>query len=99
VVYLAAFVLLASYYTKWFLDLPRRTKLLLGAALFLMVFGQIGLEAFTGFLNANGNYDIILRGFEKLVGRAGLVVLFITLLDYIQLMPAKERPKIELEVK
>jgi hypothetical protein len=39
-----------------------------------------------------------LRGLEKLIGRAGLVVLLIGLLDYIQFLPAKQRPKIELEI-
>jgi hypothetical protein len=82
----------------WFRDLPIRTKLLLGLAVGLMVFGQIGLEIWTGFLNANGNYDIILRGFEKLIGRSGLVVLLVALLDYIQQLPSSQRPKIELNI-
>jgi hypothetical protein len=98
VIYAAAFVVIAGFFVRWFLDLPNRTKLLLGGAVALMGLGQIGLEVVTGFLNANGNYDIVLRGLEKLVGRAGLVVLLVTLLDYIQFMPTKERPKIELEI-
>jgi hypothetical protein len=97
-VYIVAFLLLIGVLLKWFWSLPRRTKWLLALAIALMVFGQIGLEAFTGFLNAQGNYDIILRGLEKFVGRAGLIVLFITLLDYIQLLPVKQRPKITLNI-
>jgi hypothetical protein len=98
VVYAAVFVAIAAFFAKWFLSLPNRSKWLLGLAVFLMIFGQIGLEAVTGFLNANGNYDIILRGFEKLIGRSGLAVLFIALLDYIQFLPKKQRPKIELDI-
>jgi hypothetical protein len=98
VIYLAIVIVIGYFCINWVLKLPKRTKILFALAIILMLIGQVGLEAVTSYLNAAGNYDIILRGFEKLIGRFGLIVLIYTLLDYIQFLPQKELPTIKLEI-
>ena len=98
VLYGVAFIIIAGFFVRWFLELPRRTQVLFGIAVIIALVGQVGLEAVAGYLNASGNYDIILRGVQKLIGRGGLVVFLIALLDYIQFLPSKEKPDIKLEI-
>lgn len=98
VIYGVIFVIIALFFVRWFFQLPNRTKIFFSLAVFVMLVGQVGLEAVTGFLNHGGEYNVMLRGIEKFIGRSGLIILLISLLDYIQLMPNKERADIKLQI-
>ena len=98
VIYLPIFALICVFLIRWFVTLPLRTKLLFALAVLLVGVGQIGLEAFSSYLNATSGYDVFWRGIEKLVGRAGLSVLLFAIVDYIGLMPSSERQDIKLKI-
>jgi hypothetical protein len=98
VIFLALFIIVAIFFVKWFVHLPRRTKILFAVGVGLALVGQVGLEAVNSYLNATSGYNLIFRGVEKLVGRGGLSIFLWSLADYVRLLPARERPALPIEV-
>lgn len=100
VIYVPIGIALLAVLAKWFLTLPRRTQILMAVAVVLVFAGQVVLEIFNGFqTNSTGQYaGPIWRGIQKFVGRGGLSLLLYSIVDYISLMPVKEKRPIDIEV-
>lgn len=100
VIYVPVGIVLLATMMKWFLALPRRTQVLMALAVILAFIGQVGLEVFNGFVtNTSGEYvGPVWRGLQKFIGRSGLSLFLFAIVDYIGLLPAKEKKPINIEV-
>jgi tellurite resistance protein TehA-like permease len=89
IIYLPILVGLAVILLRWFVNLPIRTKLLVASAIFLAVLGQVGMEAISSFVsNSSGEYiGPVWRGLQKFIGRCGLSMFLLAIVDYIWLDP------------
>jgi hypothetical protein len=93
VIYLPIGIALAVLLARWFWSLPNRTKLMVGGALLLVLIGQVAIEAYSSLVtNSTGEYvGPVWRGVEKLLGRGGLSLFLLAVIDYISNLPAKTR--------
>ena len=100
VIYVPLGLALLVILMKWFLKLPRRTQILMAAAVLLAFIGQIGLEIYNGYrTNISAEYiGPVWRGWQKFVGRGGLSLFLFAVVDYIGLMPAKEKKSLRIDV-
>ena len=89
VVYLPIVALLAVILLRWFLALPKRTKILAVTAISIAIVGQVGMEVISSFVSSStGEYvNPTWRGLQKFTGRLGLSVFLFSIIDYICLTP------------
>jgi hypothetical protein len=98
VIYLPIVIVLAIVLGRWYLTLPKRTKLLVAGAVFLAITGQVGMEIISGYTTLDtGEYiGPVWRGLQKFVGRLGLSMFLFGVVDYYlgYVKPAGDSPKI-----
>lgn len=85
VIYLPIGILLAILLCRWFLSLPLRTKVFVGAGILVAIIGQMGMEAVSSLITSStGEYiGPVWRGFQKFIGRAGLSIVLFGIVDYM----------------
>ncbi|MDR2524466.1 MAG: hypothetical protein LBC95_02945 [Candidatus Nomurabacteria bacterium] len=95
VIYLPVVLALAIVLGKWYLRLPRRTKILVASAVFLAIAGQVGMEIISSYTTLDSGEYIgpVWRGLQKFVGRLGLSLFLFAVVDYIWSDPGLTRVK------
>ena len=90
VVYLPIVAIFGVILIRWYISLPHCTKIIIAAAIFLVVGGQVGMEMISSFVsNSTGEYvSVVWRGLQKFTGRLGLSLFLFAVIDYIAITPS-----------
>lgn len=97
VIYIPIGIVLAIILARWFIALPRRTKIFISVGVLIAAIGQVGMEAISSMITSStGEYiGPVWRGFQKFVGRAGLSFVLFGIVDYMFINKKVLLPSIE----
>ena len=101
IVYGLLFVCVGLFFIRFFMRLPRRTRVLFTAALATFLAGALGMEMIGGFVISQAlmpwQLYVVIVGVEELLEMLGVALFIYTLLDYIA--RSKSIPRIRVENK
>jgi len=101
IVYGLLFVCVGLFFVRFFMRLPRRTRVLFAAALAMFLAGALGMEMIGGFVISQAHmswqsYTVIV-GVEELLEMLGVALFIYALLDYMA--RSKNIPKVKVKSK